>query len=103
LPYEVRKQLTLRKFREIDTNKDGIIDRVELTAFALREFLDSDLDGDRFLNPDELKKAEEANAAKIKEIIPTLLPASEPQLPQQRPAPNQPAPAPPPGLPQKTR
>jgi len=116
LPYEVRKQLTLRKFREIDTNKDGVIDRVELTAFALREFLETDLDGDRFINQDELKKAQETNAAKIKEILPGLLQASQPQpqpQPQPRPAPTQPqaappAPAPAPqglpqGLPQRTR
>ena len=104
LPYEVRKELALRKFREIDTNKDGVIDRVELTAFAVKEFLETDLDGDRFITPDELKKAQETNAAKIKEIIPTLLPASQPQP---KPAPTQPqpqpqpaAPAPPQGLPQ---
>ena len=98
LPFEVRKQLTQRKFREIDTNKDGVIDRVELTAFALREFLETDLDGDRFINQDELKKARETNAAKIKEILPTLLPASQPQpppQPQPRPAPTQPQAAPP--------
>jgi Ca2+-binding EF-hand superfamily protein len=110
LPYEVRKQLTLRKFREIDTNKDGVIDRVELTAFALKQFLEMDLDGDRFHNQDELTKAREADAARIKEIIPTLLPASQPQpQPQPRPAPTQPQPAPPApqglpqGLPQRTR
>src|SRR5262249_45823922 len=62
LPFEIRKQLTLRKFRELDTNKDGVIDRVELTAFAVREFLETDLDGDRFLTQEELKKAQEANA-----------------------------------------
>jgi Ca2+-binding EF-hand superfamily protein len=112
LPYEVRKQLTQRKFREIDTNKDGVIDRVELTAFALREFLETDLDGDRFINQDELKKAQDANAAKIKEILPSLLQASQPQpppQPQSRPAPTQPQAAPPApqglpqGLPQRTR
>ena len=100
LPYEIRKQLTLRKFRELDTNKDGVIDRVELTAFAVREFLETDLDGDHFISQDELKKAQEANTAKIKEIIPTLLPASQAQPAQPRPAPPQPAPAAPQGLPQ---
>jgi Ca2+-binding EF-hand superfamily protein len=104
LPYEVRKQLTLRKFHEIDTNKDGVIDRVELTAFAVKEFLETDLDGDRFITQEELKKAQDANAAKIREIIPTLMPASQPPpQPQPRPAPrdNQaPPPAAPQGLPQ---
>ena len=104
LPYEVRKQLTLRKFRELDTNKDGVIDRVELTAFAVKEFLETDLDGDRFITPDELKKAQEANTAKMREIIAALLKASQPQ-PQAQPQPRptsqpQPAPAEPPGLPQ---
>src|SRR6185295_10682279 len=32
LPYDVRKQIALRKFGEIDVNKDGQIDRVELTG-----------------------------------------------------------------------
>src|SRR5262249_41174519 len=110
LPFEVRKQLTQRKFREIDTNKDGVIDRVELTAFALREFLETDLDGDRFINQDELKKAQEVNAAKIKEILPGLLQPAPPQpLPEHPTAPPPPQarpPAPqvmPQGLPQRTR
>ena len=30
LPYEIRKQLVMRKFNEMDSNKDGQLDRVEL-------------------------------------------------------------------------
>ena len=105
LPYEIRKQLMLRKFQEIDTSKDGVIDRVELTAHAVKQFIGTDHDKDRFLNEEELKKAQEADAAKTREIIPTLQPA--PPAPP-RPAPPrdgqpQPAPTPPPGLPQRTR
>jgi Ca2+-binding EF-hand superfamily protein len=102
LPYDIRRQLVLRKFQEIDTNKDGQIDRVELTAHAVKRFLEMDLNKDRFLDEDELKKAQEADAAKMREMIPKLQP-QPPAAP--RPAPPQPTPAPgpPPGLPQKTR
>ena len=92
LPYDLRRQLMLRKFQEIDTNKDGMIDRVELTAYAVRQFLGTDLDKNRFLNEEELKKAKEADAARTREIVHKLLPA-----------PSRPAPPAPPGLPQRTR
>jgi hypothetical protein len=36
LPYDIRRQLMVRRFQEIDTNKDGVIERVELTAHAVR-------------------------------------------------------------------
>jgi hypothetical protein len=39
LPYDIRRQLMVRRFQEIDTNKDGVIERVELTAYAVRQFL----------------------------------------------------------------
>jgi Ca2+-binding EF-hand superfamily protein len=108
-PYELRRQIAIRKFQEIDTNKDGQLDRVELTAHAVRLFLEMDLNKDHFLNEEEFKKAQEAEAAKLKAIIQTLQPAQQP-----RPAPAQPRPAqvqpqpqqPPglaPGLPQGTR
>jgi Ca2+-binding EF-hand superfamily protein len=104
LPYDIRRQLVLRKFQEIDTNKDGQIDRVELTAHAVKRFLEMDLNKDRFLDKDELKKAQEADAATMREMIPKLQPqpppAPRPAPPQPQPAP---APGPPPGLPQKTR
>jgi Ca2+-binding EF-hand superfamily protein len=106
LPYDIRRQLVLHKFQEIDTNKDGQIDRVELTAHAVKRFLEMDLNKDRFLDEDELKKAQEADAAKIREIIPTLQPrppaAPRPAPPRDQPQPA-PAPGPPPGQPQNTR
>jgi Ca2+-binding EF-hand superfamily protein len=108
-PYDLRKQLALRKFQEIDTNKDGVLDRVELTGHAVEQFLQMDANKDHFLNADEFKKAQEAEAAKIRATIQTLIPAQAPGRP---PAPA-PAPrgsgvvptAPPglaPGLPQGT-
>jgi Ca2+-binding EF-hand superfamily protein len=108
LPYEVRRQLILLKFQSIDSNKDGIIDRPELTAYAVKEFLESDLNKDRFLDPEEIKKFQEAEAARTHELVPKLMPA--PPAPP-RPTPprgGQPAPAAPPagppqGLPQGTR
>jgi hypothetical protein len=103
LPYDIRKKLILIKFQEIDTDKDGIIERPELTAYAVKEFLETDLNKDRFLDQEEVKKFQEAQAAKTQELIKKMLPP--PTVP--RPAPQQrapqPAPAPsgpPPGLPQ---
>jgi Ca2+-binding EF-hand superfamily protein len=101
LPFDVRKQLVLLKFKELDKNNDGVIDRTEVTASAVKQFLDADRDKDRFLNEEELKKFEEAEAARIRDLIPKIAPPTPPpaaprpvQPQQQRP------PAPPPGLPQ---
>jgi len=106
LPYDIRRQLVLRKFQEIDTNKDGQLDRVELTGYAVKQFIEMDANKDRFLTEEELKKAQEADAAKMREIIPTLQPP-QPAAPGPAPSRGQPQPAPapglPPGLPQKTR
>ena len=101
----------IRKFQEIDDNKDGQIDRVELTGHAVKQFLEMDLNKDRFLTEDEFKKAQEAETKKMRAIIQAMQPA---QPAQPRPAPAQPrgaqpqpAPAAPqglaPGLPQGTR
>jgi Ca2+-binding EF-hand superfamily protein len=106
LPYDLRKQLTLIKFQAIDANKDGIIDRPELTAYALKEFLETDTNKDRFLDQEEVKKFQEAEAAKIQDMLKKMAPAAAPKpAPQQQP---QRAPAPAPagpaaGLPQGTR
>ncbi len=111
LPFDLRKQLVIRKFQEIDDNKDGQIDRVELTGHAVKQFLEMDLNKDRFLTEDEFKKAQEAESKKMRAIIQAMQPA---QPAQPRPAPAQPrgaapqpAPAAPPGLapglPQGTR
>ncbi|MBS0521202.1 MAG: EF-hand domain-containing protein [Proteobacteria bacterium] len=105
-PYDLRRQIALRKFQEIDTNKDGVLDRVELTAHAVEQFKQMDLNKDRFLNEEEFKKAQEAEGAKLRALAQTLAPAQ--QAPRPAPAPAQPRPAPPPsglapGLPQGTR
>ena len=107
-PFEVRRQVAMRRFGEIDTNKDGTLDRVELTAYAVQQFLQMDLNKDRFLNEEEFKKANEAETAKLKALIQTLMPA---QPAQPRPAPARPGQPPQPqqpqglapGLPQGTR
>ena len=104
LPYDIRRQLVMRKFQEVDTNKDGQIDRVEVTAYAVKRFLELDTNKDRFLNEEELKQAQEADAKKVRELIPTMQPAPPRPAPPPQPAPT-PA-APPglaPGLPQRTR
>lgn len=72
LPFEIRKQLVLQKFQSIDTNKDGIIDRPELTAYSVKEFFDTDTNKDRFLDPDEIKKFQEAEAARTQELVKKL-------------------------------
>mgnify|MGYP006270321035 CR=1 FL=1 len=108
LPYEIRKQLVLQKFQAIDTNKDGIIDRPELTAYSVKEFFDTDTNKDRFLDPEEIKKFQEAEAARTQEMVKKLAPAAPAAPAQPRPAAPQqqraPAPSgPPTGLPQGTR
>ncbi len=109
LPFDMRKQIAMRKFAEIDTNKDGQIDRVELSAYALKQFGEMDLNKDRFISEEEFKKAQEAEAAKIRAIVQTMMPAqpAQPRPAQAQPRGGQPAPAqpsgPPPGLPQGTR
>ena len=113
LPYDIRKQLVMRKFAEIDTNKDGQLDRVELTGAAVRQFLEIDDNKDRFLTEDEFKKAQENETKKMRAIIQAMQPA-QPAQPRPAPAPAQPrgpqpqqAPQQPqglaPGLPQGTR
>ena len=113
LPYDIRKQLVLRKFAEIDTNKDNQLDRVELTGAAVRQFLEIDDNKDRFLTEEEFKKAQENETKKMRAIIQAMQPAQPAQPP--RPAPAQPRAAQPqqaappqpqglaPGLPQGTR
>lgn len=113
LPYDVRKQLVLRRFQEIDTNKDNQLDRVELTAAAVKQFLEIDVNKDRFLTEDEFKKAQENETKKMRAVIQAMQPAQPAQPP--RPAPAQPRAAQPqpqqpaqpqglaPGLPQGTR
>lgn len=109
LPFDLRKQIAMRKFAEIDTNKDNQLDRVELTAYAVKQFLEMDLSKDRFLSEEEFKKAQEAESKKIQALVQALQPATPPQprpAPAQprgaQPAP-QPAPGLAPGLPQGTR
>jgi Ca2+-binding EF-hand superfamily protein len=113
LPFDIRKQLVMRKFQEIDDNKDGQLDRVELTNHAVKQFLEMDTNKDRFLTEEEFKKAQEAETKKMRAIIQAMQPAQPAQTP--RPAPAQPragqaqpAPVPQPqglapGLPQGTR
>ena len=105
-PIELRRQLALRKFAEIDTNKDGFLDRVELTAYAVTLFQTMDLNKDRFLNEEEFKKAQDAEGQKMRDMIRPL----QQQPPPQQPNPGPPRPAQPqqpgslpPGLPQQTR
>jgi Ca2+-binding EF-hand superfamily protein len=85
-PFDLRRKIVMIRFNEIDTNKDGVLDRVELTGFAVNQFLQMDLNKDHFLNEEEFKKAQEAEQAKLKAIVQTLMPAQQ----QPRPAPAQP-------------
>jgi len=87
-PFELRRQLAMRKFQEIDTNKDNTLDRVELTAYAVKLFLAMDLNKDRFLNEEEFKKAQEAETTKLRAIVQSMMPA-QPPAGAPRPAPVQ--------------
>lgn len=112
-PFELRRKIAMVKFQEIDTNKDNVLDRVELTGHAVNQFIQMDLNKDRFLNEEEFKKAQEAEGAKLRALVQTLQPAQPPRpapapgparpaAPQQ-PAPQQQQPGLAPGLPQGTR
>ena len=110
-PLAERQARARAEFENLDTNKDGFLDKVELTAHAVKEFMQIDLNKDRFLNEEEFKKSQEAEAVKLRAIIQTMMPAQPAQA--TRPAPAQPRPALPPqqqapsglspGLPQGTR
>ena len=89
LPFDIRKQLVLRKFGEIDTNKDGQLDRVELTGAAVKQFMEIDDNKDRYLTEDEFKKAQENETKKMRAIIQAMQPA-QPAQPRPAPAPAQP-------------
>ena len=78
----------------------------------MKEFLETDLNKDRFLDQEEIKKFQEAEQIKTRDLIPKLMPAPaqpaqpRPAAPQQRAPQPAPAPqqgAPPTGLPQGTR
>jgi len=109
-PLDLRRKIVMFKFNDIDANKDGVLDRVELTAFAVNQFIQMDLNKDHFLNEEEFKKAQEVEQAKLKAIVQTLMPAQQPRpapAPSRGgPAPAQPQPPQPqglaPGLPQGT-
>jgi Ca2+-binding EF-hand superfamily protein len=108
-PLAIRRQLALTKFNVIDTNKDGLLDRVELTAYAVKLFAEMDLSKDRFLNEEEFKKASDAEQQRMRTELQRLMPAPAGPRPAPAPAPGprQPQPqapaGPPPGLPQSTR
>ena len=108
LPFDIRKQIVVLKFQAIDANKDGVIDRPELTAYTVKEFLDTDTNKDRFLDPEEIKKFQDAESARTQEMVKKMVPAAAaprpaapaaPAAPQRAPAPS----GPPTGLPQGTR
>ena len=107
LPFDLRKQLALRKFAEIDLNKDGQIDRVELTSYALKQFLEMDLNKDHFISEEEFKKAQDHESEKVRAFVQTQQPAAPPRPAPAQPRGGQPAPQQPqglaPGLPQGTR
>ena len=91
---------------------NGLLDRVELTNSAVKQFFEIDVNKDRFLTEDEFKKAQENETKKMRAVIQAMQPAQPAQPP--RPAPAQPRAAQPqqapqqpqglaPGLPQGTR
>ena len=65
---------------EIDSNKDGQLDRVELTGSAVRQFIEMDANKDRFLTEDEFKKAQENETKKMRAVIQAMQPAPPARL-----------------------
>jgi len=109
-PFEFRRQLAIGKFQEIDANKDGMLDRTELTAYGAKLFGEMDLNKDRFLDEEEFKKAQEAESTRVRERFTRFQQQQQPPRPAPAPAgqqrPPQPAPqptGPAPGLPQQMR
>ena len=86
-PYEIRRQLAMRKFQEIDANKDGQLDRVELTNHAVKQFLEMDTNKDRFLTEEEFKKAQADAAEKMRSLVPPQQPAPPRPAPRAATAP----------------
>jgi len=52
-PYQQRREQVTQRFNEIDANKNGVIDAVEIRAWAMATFRRLDLDGDGKINPSE--------------------------------------------------
>ena len=69
LAYDIRRQLVMRKFQEIDDNKDSFLDRREMVRHAIEQFVEIDANKDRFLTDEEFKKAQELEAAKMRALI----------------------------------
>ena len=92
-PYEIRRQLAMRKFQEIDANKDGQLDRVELTNHAVKQFLEMDTNKDRFITEEEFKKAQADAAEKMRSLVPPQQPAAAapPRRPSRSPQPAAPS------------
>ena len=55
-----------------------MLDRVELTGSAVKQFLEIDVNKDRFLTEDEFKKAQENETKKMRAIIQAMQPAQPP-------------------------
>lgn len=92
LPFEIRRRIVLQRFGEIDANKDGLLDRRELTAFAVSSFMQMDLNKDRLVSDEEFAKSRDADQAKARAIIQAMMPAQAPaqQPPAQQPQVRQP-------------
>lgn len=85
LPFDIRRRIVMQRFGEIDANKDGLLDRRELTAFAVSSFTQMDLNKDRFVSDEEYAKSRDADQAKARAIIQSMMPVQMPA--QQPPAP----------------
>ncbi|MGE0423719.1 MAG: EF-hand domain-containing protein [Reyranellaceae bacterium] len=92
--YQQRRDALTKRFREIDTSKDGHLDQAEIRAMAVALFKKIDLDGNGKITPQEWQAA---NTPQQPPAQAAPKPAPRPAPPvQPRPAPK-PAPAPTPG------
>jgi Ca2+-binding EF-hand superfamily protein len=83
--YQQRRDQVVQRFNEIDANKNGVIDAVEMRAWATAMFRRLDLDGDGKINPSEW---EIASTTPITRPPPATPPATTPKTP---PPPGKPA------------
>ena len=81
-PSTCASKIAMRKFAEIDTNKDGQLDRVELTGFAVSQFLRHGHQQGPLPDRGGVQEGAGAETKKVRAIVQAMQPAHQP-----RPAP----------------
>jgi Ca2+-binding EF-hand superfamily protein len=82
-PYDLRKRLATQRFQEIDAAKEGYIDRVKVTSYAVRKFVEMDRKKRRLLDQEDFRVAQETDFAKLRASSPPKAPPPPVQPPKQ--------------------